>query len=111
MFVFKYAETTARKDAEPWTIRQSALYHQVRLSDKRSLYILISPYQQTEAEDMMIEWLRGLSSAALYHHQILRPATMLLSLRLQGWRLYMEHYELEIKQTVSHWRIRYREYR
>jgi hypothetical protein len=101
MFVYKYAEKTNRKGAEPWTIRQSALYHQIRIADKRSLYITINPYQNTEAEDILMRWLQDMPSATCYHRQILRPAAMLLALRMDQWRQYMKHYEREVTQAVN----------
>lgn len=102
MFVYKYAERTTRKGTEPWTIRQSAFYHRIGITDKRSLYITISPYQNTEAEETMRQWLQGLPSVANYHRQILQPAAMLLSLRMDQWRQYMKHYEREVTQVVKY---------
>jgi hypothetical protein len=102
MFVYKYAERTNRKGSEPWTIRQSAFYHRIGISDKRSLYIAINPYQNTEAEEMIRRWLQGIPSVADYHQQVLQPATMLLSLRLDQWRQYMKHYEREVTQVVMY---------
>lgn len=99
IFVYKYPERTDRKGAEPWTIRQSAFYHQIRISDKRSLYITISPYQNTETEEMVRHWLRDVASMTYYHRQVLQPAVMLLSSRLDEWRQYMKHYEREITQV------------
>lgn len=101
MFVYKYAERTNRKGAEPWTIRQTAFYHQIRIADGRSLYITINPYQNTEAEDMVMRWLQDVPDETCYHQQILRPAAMLLALRLDQWRQYMKYYEREITQVVS----------
>jgi hypothetical protein len=100
MFVYKYVERTSRKGAEPWTIRQSAFYHQIRFTDKRSLYITISPYPNTEAEEMILRWLQDIPSVAHYHQQVFRPAALLLSLRLNQWRQYMKHYEREVTRVV-----------
>lgn len=102
MFVYRYAEKTVRKGAEPWTIRQSAFYHRIGISDKRSLYITISPYQNTEAEEMIRRWLQDIPSVVHYRQKILQPAAMLLSLRLDQWRQYMKHYEREVTQVVSY---------
>jgi len=101
MFVLRYAAENDRKGAEPWSIRKCALYHQVRLSDKRSLYILISPYQHTEAEEMLVQWLQGVSTVRKYQQQLMRPAAMLLASHLYGWRQYMKHYEREVTHMVS----------
>lgn len=97
-FVFRYAQQTDRKGAEPWSIRQCALYHQIRPSDKRSIYILINPYPQTEAETTLTHWLRNIADTGRYQRQLMRPAAMLLAPRLGAWRDYMRHYEEEITQ-------------
>lgn len=101
MFVLRYAEENNRKGSEPWSIRQCALYHQLRLSNHRSIYILISPYQRTEAEEMLVRWMQGLSTTDKYEHQLMRPAAMLLDSHVSRWRQYMKHYEREITKMVS----------
>jgi hypothetical protein len=100
MYTFKYPEETCRKNDEPWSIRQMALYHQVRLRDQRSTFVLITAYPTSVAKDRLVKWLKDLPSIAQMREQCLTVNQMLLPWHMRDWRGYMRHYESEIERLV-----------
>jgi hypothetical protein len=101
MYVFKYAEETFRSDGdEPWSIRQSAFYHQIRKKDQRSVYILISPMQESKAERQLLSWAQGMPNANAWEQQAFLANEVVLGPYLNGWRSYLRHYERRIEDLV-----------
>lgn len=96
----KYAQYNGREDLDPWSIRQSALYHQYHRDTGRSIYVLISPCARSPAETEYIRLLReaerqgSVSSLHLGLHQVL------LNDHIAGWRDYMNFYDKRIESLV-----------
>ena len=101
MYIFKYIEATGRK-ADPWSVRQTALYHQIRLDGRRSTYILISPSPSSVVQSSVLQWLLASTSASACKLQAFTPNRLLLSSHIDGCRDYMSSYERKIEDLVSH---------
>jgi hypothetical protein len=100
MYIFKYAEKTGRETDEPWSIRQSAIYHQVRYEDQRSILLLISPYKDTRGERSLSDWIENTARDASRIQCMLQVHDELFNIYIDGWREYMKHYESELEELV-----------
>lgn len=100
MCIFKYPEKTERDD-NPWSIRQTALYHKIRKDDCQSIIVLISPYPNSKARNAIIDMLLGIKSISRLREETFLPNTILQSVYMDGFRFYMSFYEREIQELVS----------
>lgn len=100
MYVFKYPEQASRPQ-RPWYLRQTALYHQVRLRDRRSTFFLISPYDESRGQQAAIQWLRSMKSAAEVKARAFALHDVLLSCYLPGYRLCTSSLEEKVEDLVS----------
>lgn len=100
-YTFKYPELSPRGGAEhPWSIRQTAIYHQIRLSDRRSTYILISPRGQSPAEEKLCEWMTNIRSRRDAEEQAFVAHDLVTSVYTSSWRPYLLHYEIQLQELV-----------
>lgn len=101
MYIFKYPEQTYRINEEAWSIRQSALYHQLDKSTGRSVYVLLSPLSESAGEIALSTWFRDLYSSDGLASHAFAANRMLFSTYHAGWRSYMSFYEKKIEKLVS----------
>jgi hypothetical protein len=101
MYALRYPEETFRDRDEPWSIRQMALYHQIRISDRCSTFVLITAYPNSVAKHRLTKWLMGMCSKVQIRDQSLDINRVLLACHIRDWRAYMRHYESEIERLVS----------
>ncbi len=101
MYILKYPEQTNRAIDEPWSIRQTAFYHQRRLSDQKSTFILISPYQNTKGENALVELFQRAAGDDQWARPISKVNHTLFDAYISGWRRYMAHYEEELEELVG----------
>jgi hypothetical protein len=78
-----------------------ALYHQIRTSDQRSTFVLITAYPNSVAKDRLIKWLTDMVSKSQIQDRCLEVNRVLLEYHTKDWRAYMRHYESEIERLVS----------
>ena len=100
MYAFKYPEKTNRDTDEPWSIRQTALYHQIQYDDQKSTFFAISPYKNTKGEQRLIRWLQQAAPTENATQDIIRVHSVLFDTYIDGWREYMTHYESELEELV-----------
>ena len=102
MYVLRYPEEkpVAQKGSEPWSIRQYALYHQIRIADRRSIFILISPMEDSAAEVCLETWMQNVAAQRNLHESCFAVNEVLLQ-RLSAWRMYLRYYEELIEDLVS----------
>lgn len=84
MYVLKYPELNGRSTTEPWSIRQSAIYHQMDRANLRSTIILVSSQPETIARDRLMRWLNNASSLETVRTQAATPHILLLSAHTCG---------------------------
>ena len=101
MYTLRFPEETLRDHDEPWSLRQMALYHQIRTSDQRSTFVLITAYPNSVAKDRLIKWLTDMISKSQIQDRCLEVNRVLLEYHTKDWRAYMRHYESEIERLVS----------
>jgi hypothetical protein len=101
MYTLRFPEETLRDHDEPWSIRQMALYHQIRASDQRSTFVLITAYPNSVAKDRLIKWLTGMISKVQIQDRCLEVNRVLLQCHVKDWPAYMRHYESEVERLVS----------
>jgi hypothetical protein len=86
--------------ADPWSLRQTGIYHQLNVETHKSTWILIKPslrFKERLPEKLHAIW---------YHHEsrpirhILLHVTILV-FSLNGWRDYITTQRLRIEQFVS----------
>lgn len=94
MYILRYPEEkpVQERGGEPWSIRQSAFYHQIRKADQRSIFILISPLEDSTAENRLEMWCRSCLSAASLRATSFGANEVLLQ-HLDAWRVYLRYYE------------------
>ena len=99
--ILKYPEHNGRIDgADPWSIRQTAVYQSFDPLTGASLWILLNP-RQNAAADNRIKSLLERSEDFLYLHG--HPpliALVVLSTYFVNWRAYMAYYEKEELRMV-----------
>lgn len=99
VFVLKYPEKTFRKDYEPWSIRQSALYQCHKRRDRRYVYLLISPIQDSAAEKAIFEWIDNVDARHDCHPAII--GEVLWKTYFDNWKEYLNHYEKKLWALVG----------
>ena len=100
MYVFKYPEQAERPSA-PWYLRQTAIYHQVRLRDRRSTYLMISPYPNTKGQKAATEWFLAMNSASEIQSRAFAIHDVLFSCYLPKHRSFATCFEERIEYLVS----------
>lgn len=101
MYILRFPEEKdPTNDGEPWSIRQYAFYHQLRLSDKRSIFVLIGPMEDSDAAVGLEEWMRQRASDGQARERTFEVNEVLLT-HLHNWRLYTRYYEGLIDDFVS----------
>ncbi|KAK3703769.1 hypothetical protein LTR37_014215 [Vermiconidia calcicola] len=100
MYVFKYPEQSDRPN-KPWYFRQTALYHQVRIRDRRSTYLMISPYAETRGQHAAIDWLTSMRSVSDFKARAFALHDVLLSCYLPDYRLFSTSLEGRIEKLAG----------
>ena len=100
MYIFKYPEQAERTGA-PWYLRQTAVYHQVRLRDQRSTYVLISPYPNTMGQAVALEWFSTIASAPNIQFNAFGIHEKLFDCYLSNYRSCSGLLEDSVEQLVS----------
>lgn len=101
MYLVKYPEETHRGGPDPWSVRQTALYHQIRLRDRRSAFVLVSPMMNSVGQNAIIAWLHAKISASDCRSEAFTVNTLLTASYIDGFRDYMNFYERRIGDLVS----------
>jgi hypothetical protein len=103
MYLIKYPEENHRGDEadEPWSIRQSGLYHQLHLTEDNAVTILISPIEDSVAESVLSRQLLAVSSLSEVGEDPFRASRILLSSYVDGWRSYLRYYDRKIEELAS----------
>lgn len=101
MYVLKYPEQNGRDDGESWSIRQSAVYHQLDKSTGKSVFIVLSPIAESAGETALSTWFKRLHSIEGPTGHVFAVNRMLLSAYSTGWRSYMNFYERKLENLVS----------
>lgn len=101
MYILRYPEQNHRNDEDSWSIRQTAVYHQLQKSTGKSVYIILSPLAESAGETALSTWfkdLHGLQGPTSHAFAVNR---ILLNTYRAGWRSYMSFYEKKIEKLVS----------
>lgn len=101
MYAFKYPEQTGRSGAIPWSLRQTAVYHQVRIKDGRSTFILISPYPETKGQRAANAWFFRFQSVSQVQAESFGLHDVLLDTYLPGHRSFSSFLEERTEQFVG----------
>jgi hypothetical protein len=101
MYVFKYPEENQRSDGEPWSIRKTAVYHQLEKSSGKSVYVIVSPLPESAGAKGLSKWFRNLNDLQSCRADSFALNQVLLSSYQAGWRSYTSFYEDKIEALVS----------
>ena len=106
-YTFKYPELKIRKTqttgAEPWRLRQTAVYHQYRFESNQSFWILLNPVPNSPAHGKVYSLLEHLDFPSLScrsRHAALDNA--IISTYLDNWRPYLAYYETKLLPMVRY---------
>ncbi|KAM0712549.1 hypothetical protein Q7P37_011646 [Cladosporium fusiforme] len=98
MYILKYPEQNHRSDEESWSIRQTAVYHQLHKATGKSVFMILSPLEESAGEMALSSWFRdsyGLQGPTSHAFAVNR---MVLDTYYAGWRGYMSFYEKKIEK-------------
>ncbi|GAB7324889.1 hypothetical protein MBLNU13_g08711t2 [Cladosporium sp. NU13] len=98
MYIFKYPEENNRSDGEPWSIRKTAVYHQLDKSTGRSVYVIVSPLADSAGAKAVSHWLKHLNDLESCKTNAFAVNQVLLSTYQPGFRSYAMFYEKKIKE-------------
>jgi hypothetical protein len=100
MYIFKYPEENHRSDGEPWSIRKTAVYHQLDKSTGKSVYVVVSPLADSAGAQALLQWLKNLNDLESCKTNAFAINQILLSTYQPGFRSYAMFYEKKIKALV-----------
>ncbi|OCL04849.1 hypothetical protein AOQ84DRAFT_109095 [Glonium stellatum] len=109
-YIFRYPEEKDVSDdpkRDPWSIRQTGVYHRYDLKSQQSTWILLHPSKEPPAHTRLIACLKSVSICAELHRHPLQLHNFLISTYLRNWRDYMLYYEKQLlplsNTTMSTW--------
>lgn len=87
-YLFKYVEKNGRPNGNPWSIRQSGVYHRYSPKLNSNVWLLLHPLADSVAQRRLNDWY------SRPHHSLninpLRIHILLLSSYLDNWRWYLK---------------------
>jgi len=87
-YQFWYAEKNNRKHGDPWSVRQTGVYHRFSTTDPENLWLLLHPMQNSKAQTRM-----GLATDKLCAEEMakdpLRFHVLIMSSYVDNWRWYL----------------------
>lgn len=95
----RYVELNGRNRGDPWSVRQTAVYHQLSLDTKRSRWIILQPSESVRTRLKYVlkgEYLNDRSSG----FDCLVPHMLFLSAMVANWQEYIEHLHSELSRLV-----------
>ena len=100
MYIQKYVERS--DDAKDiWSLRQTGVYHQVRLSDQQSTCIVISPRQDSQGQRDVLRWMRSQCQTTSCRKSVMDIHQVLQQCYCDGYRAFMSYYDDKIETLVS----------
>jgi oligoribonuclease (3'-5' exoribonuclease) len=101
-YLFKYVEKSKQSCRKnPWSIRQTGVYHKYNEHTKQSLWIVLSPTSDSAAQQRIVEYVQNASNRRKLIANSILLHTLLLSSYISNWRDYCEYHEIEIEHIVS----------
>jgi len=97
----KYVELNGRNRGDPWSVRQTAVYHQISIETKRSRWIILQPSESTRARLKSVlndDYRQGRSGRS----DCMIPHMVLLSTMVSNWQEYIEYLHSELLKLVGH---------
>lgn len=101
MYIFKYAERRMGDPDEPWSIRQTAVYHQQRCRTDESIFLMLHPLYGSHADTQLRQSLKQEDARQGYVQRPINIHILMVTSYLSRWRDYLLYYEDEVQQLVS----------
>lgn len=98
---YRYTEKKQSEQGNPWRIRQSGLYHRLEFTTDRSIFILISPLENSSFEQHLIELLGSRTGKTELGKNPLLVHHMFISNHLPDMMGYLLYWEEELEPIVS----------
>ncbi|OCK78099.1 hypothetical protein K432DRAFT_406761 [Lepidopterella palustris CBS 459.81] len=107
-YIFKYPERKEKTDGgDPWSIRQTGVYHRHDMTKNHSIWILLHPVPDSAGERGLTELLKIPHSRPSLLQNPLLIHGLLFSTYIHKWRDYMTYYEEKLlplsNTTMSTW--------
>lgn len=100
-YVYKYAELKDGNYEYPWVVRQTGVYHQYDNKLNRSVWVIVSPMQKSQAAKRIKQCLESKTTRIQIIARPLLLHSVLISANLSNWRGFCEHYESKLEAIVS----------
>lgn len=97
----RFVELNHRSTGQPWSVRQTAIYHRYNIDEKASTWVLISA--STKVKNSLHEYVR--SSENLSALNPFEVHVLLLDTLLGNWRSYVIYLTEEISKQASIYRV------
>ena len=102
MYRLLYIEKNGRRaPRDRWSVRQTGIFHNVRLNQQDNCYILIHPMINSAVENRLDGLLTQPNAAQLFDQNPLMIHVLILSSYLENWQPYMETISQTYKSLVS----------
>jgi hypothetical protein len=101
MYVFKYAERRVGDGDEPWSIRQTGIYHRQSAAVPDSVFVVLHPLYTSCADVRLRESLGDKSSRESLIPQPNDIHILMMTTYLSSWRDYLLYFEDGVQKLVS----------
>ncbi|KAI9737189.1 MAG: hypothetical protein M1834_000782 [Cirrosporium novae-zelandiae] len=94
-YLFKYPEQNQypEEDGDPWSIRQTGVYHQLDTKAMKNIWIIIHPKKDAAARMQLDNCLKSPSESIEISRHPFLVHILLISTYVDNWRWYMAYYE------------------
>lgn len=89
-YQFKYAERNNHRQGNPWSIRQTGVYHHHSASTDSNLFILLHPNPSSKLQSRIEAAVGFPSTASAINENPLKLHTLVLSSYFDNWRWYLK---------------------
>jgi hypothetical protein len=89
-YQFKYAERNNRRQGNPWSIRQTGVYHHHSASTNSNLFIFLHPNPSSRLQSRIEEAVAFPSTVSAINENPLKLHTLAMSSYFDNWRWYLK---------------------
>jgi hypothetical protein len=89
-YQYKYVEKNNRRQGNPWSIRQTGVYHSYSASSDSNLFILLHPNEESRLQKRVEATLTTPSAMIPLHQSPLKLHLLVLSTYFSNWRWYLQ---------------------
>ena len=102
MYRLLYIEKNGRRaPRDPWSVRQTGVFHEIQSNHRDNCYILIHPMVNSTVQSRLNGLLTHPNTSQLFNQNPLMIHVLIFSSYLENWQPYMESISQTYKSLVS----------